>query len=389
MLTMDMDRRRPRAPAATAALAFAFIAALSSCAVPLAVGTGLGFSSNPAHVPGGDDEGRAGARLDARFSVENADPFVAEASVRGTTFADSGPGFIKSYLEGHFAASVPFVSYAATRLVEPHGPDLVGLTPRVAQGISAKAVFYTFDLSDLDFSESSLAGLDARTRSHAVVVPFTMHAWLHGGSTVFFFLHSWLEGESAGVTDYEAETGLFILSLGGTDSARSDFDPSMAGWTAAASPGRGGSLSAGLGWRRMGGFTGPVADPSGEVSSFAGFLEASFGSFAVALRRMPGASFVSNYQIDTSAELAFAAGAGRWLARTRVGRDEADRSRGPDVSMWKAAAGVEVRLARDWSLELDLEWRDRSSTAPGEDYDVFTAFLGVTWEPSKAGLFYE
>jgi hypothetical protein len=385
MLTMDMDRRRLRAPAARAALAFAFVASLPSCAVPLKVRTGLGFSSNPAQAPGGDGEGRAGARLDAWGSLDDADPFKVEASARGATFADGGPGFIKSYLEGRFAGSVPFVSYAATRLVEPHGPDLVGLTPRVAQGISAKAVFYTFDLTDLDFSESSLAGLDSRTRSHAVMVPFTMRAWLHGGSTVLFYLHSWHECESAGVTDYQSETGMFILSLGGPGGAPTGFDPSMAGWTAAASPGRGGALSAGLGWRRMGGFDGPVADPSGEVSSFAGFLAASAGPFAVALRRMPGPSFVSNYQVDTSAELAFAAGAGRWLARARVGRDEADRSWGADVVLWKASAGIEMRLARDWSLGLDVEWRERSSTAPGEGYEVFTAFLGVTWKPSKAG----
>jgi hypothetical protein len=340
------------------------------------LGAGLGYSSNPTLMPDATGDAAAGARLDARCSFGDAKPFLVEASARGMAF-DGGAG---DRLEGHFAGFVPLVTYTATRLVEPHGPDLVGLHPRTVQGLSAKAVFYVLDLEDVDFREDASSGLDSRTLDHRVAVPFTLNAWLEGGPAVSFFLYSWLEGESAGVTDYESETGLFVLSLAGPDLARAGFDPSWARWTVDAALGRAPSLSVGLGWRRMAEFEGPVADPSDEVTSFAGFLVGSLGPVALALRRMPGASLVSNHQIDTSAELAFAAGAGRWLARARFGRDEADRSWGPDVSLWKAAAGVDVRLAREWSLKLDLGWRERSSTAPGEDYDVFTAFLGVVWE---------
>jgi hypothetical protein len=341
------------------------------------LGAGLGYSSNPELIPDATGDAAAGARLDGRCSFGDAKPFLVEASARGMAF-DGGRG---DRLEGHFAGFVPLVTYTATRLVEPHGPDLVGLHPRVVQGLTTKAVFYVLDVKDVDFREDALSSLDSRTRSHTVAVPFSLSAWFEREAAVSFFLYSWLEGESAGVTDYESETGLFVLSLAGPDLARAGFDPSWAGWTVDAALGRAPSLSLALGWRRMAEFEGPVADPSDEVTSFAGFLVGSLGPFAVALRRTPGASLVSNYQIDTSAELAYAAGAGRWLARAKFGRDEADRSWGPDVSLWKAALGLDVRLAREWSLKLDLGWQERSSTAPGEDYDVFTAFLGVTWGP--------
>lgn len=344
----------------TLALGATCAIALSSCLNSARLGTDFGFSSNPTQTSA-DGDSATGARFEALCSFGDADPFLVEASARGVAFGDGGP----DYLEGHFAGSIPVVAYTVTRLVEPHGTDLVGLHPRVSQNLTAHIFCYVFRLRDIDYREDLLSGFDRRTRSHTVVAPF--------------FAYSWLDGESVGVTDYESETGLFVLSLVGPDLARAGYDPSWAGWRVDAALGRSPSLSVGLGWRTMGEFRGPVADPSGEVTSFAGFMVGSLGPFAVALRRMPGASLVSNYQIDTSAEFAFAAGGGRWLARAKVGYDEADRSWGPDLSLWKAALGLDVRLARDWSLKLDLGWRERSSTAAGEDYDVFTAFLGVTW----------
>jgi len=306
-----------------------------------------------------------GGRLDALCSFGDGDPFLVEGSARGVTFGDEGADF----LEGRFTGSVPIVSYTATRLVEPHGTDLVGLHPRVTQDFTTNAIFYLFRLRDVDYSEAALSGYDSQERSHTLVIPF--------------FAYSWLDGECAGVTDYKAETGLFFipLSISSSDhkSVHTSYDPSFAGWSVDSAFTKEPSLLLCLGWRRMAEFTGPVVDPNPKVTSFAGGVTGSYGPFAIAFKRMPGPSLVSNYQIDTSVEFGFAAKDSDFSVRAKVGHDRADRSLGPDVSLWKAAAGVDLRLGHLWQLSLDLGWRERSSTAGGEDYDVFTAFLGLAW----------
>jgi len=306
-----------------------------------------------------------GGRLDALCSFGDGDPFLVEGSARGVTFGDEGADF----LEGRFTGSVPIISYTAARLVEPHGTDLVGLHPREVQDLTTTAFFYLYRLVDVDYSEAALSGYDSQEQSHTVIVPF--------------LAYSWLDGECGGVTDYEAETGLFFipLSMSSSDqrSVHTSYDPSFAGWSVDSAFTKEPSLLLCLGWRRMAEFTGPVVDPNPKVTSFAGVVTGSYGPFAIAFKRMPGPSLVSNYQIDTSVEFGFAAKDSDFSVRAKVGHDRADRSLGPDVSLWKADAGVDLRLGHLWQLSLDLGWRERSSTAGGEDYDVFTAFLGLAW----------
>ncbi|MHC4200189.1 MAG: hypothetical protein ACYSU0_09380, partial [Planctomycetota bacterium] len=108
-------------------------------------------------------------------------------------------------------------------------------------------------------------------------------------------------------------------------------------------------------------------------------------TLAVAAAHRPERSYVSNFQVRTSAAagLSTRLGAG-WRLEATLAYEEADRSMGSDLSLWLASARAEWWFAEDWRSALGLRWRKRSSDEPDECHENLSVFVGIAWRDAFA-----
>jgi hypothetical protein len=227
--------------------------ALTSC-----VSTGLVHSTNPSFDAAGAESPSWGARVAAGGSLgSEEDWFGADGAFRAETHRDNDAA---DRIQAYFSGKVPFADYVAQRLERPE-IDLDGLRPRVVQAFSLNPVFYTFTWRKTEFSEDTFEGLDSELKWHMLIVPF--------------FTYSWVEHDSRALNDFKHRGGRFYFAwlIEGTDYYRALVSPDV-GWIdlALERP----MIAAAAGWSIMEDFSGPIADPHRELSTFAGRIAASF-----------------------------------------------------------------------------------------------------------------
>jgi len=250
-----------------------------------------------------------------------------------------------------------------------------------------------YTIEEVSFEEAPFYRLDSRIETHtaALALPLSEEKpILLSGE------YSWSTCDWTGLNDFEAEGGSLVLFwplVGEGQAPRVDPGALRTGGA------RAGSMLAPAmamplfqvhaGWRRLDEFTGPVADPDTEITSFAGgaALSQRWGvtTVAVAAAHRPERSYASNFQVRTSGAAGLSTYFGEgWRLEATLAYEEADRSMGPDLSLWLASARAEWWFAEDWRAAFGLRWRKRSSEAPDECYDVLSVFAGVAWRGAFA-----
>lgn len=351
----------------------------------LHVDAGPVYSSNPGYDVSGDEHPGLGAFLGLHAGSTPDGILRLGGKVECAAFGGTEE---ESYVEAEAFVGWPMLlSYSVVRSVKPSGLDLAGLHPRVGQAFDVGLFGYTYRLIDRDFEEASMGALDSRDEMHILSFKHPL-----GESGILEGI-CWVgKHDRDGLNDYEDNAGL--IGLTGFSNA-GDYLRSQVRLGAESADGLStidlflGSPSWAIvaGWHNMHGFDGPMADPNREVPAFVGFAGGSVkrGDFtaALAVLRVPQSSYVSNYQILTSA------GAGlsvdlrdAWKLGVTLGHEEADRSTGPDLSRRRASARAEWRFAESWRVTFGIEWQERSSDDPGEEYDNLSLSLGLCWNMS-------
>ena len=396
---------RPVASAAARAALCACVIALATCSTGCGwrsvvdVEPGAVYSSNPAYGPASAEDPAAGGRLRLDGHLSGLAGILTASG--GLTAAGYGGDADADYVEADVLAEAPLVfnwvklpfGYDASRRVRPRGIDLSGLHPRWKRTFSGGFNYYGYTIEEVSFEEAPFYRLDSRIETHTVALALPLS---EEKPILLSGEYSWSTCDWAGLNDFEAEGGSLVLFWPLVGQGK----PPRVDWGALRTGGaRAGSMLAPAmamplvqvhaGWRRLDDFTGPVADPDTEITSFAGggALSQRWGvtMLAVAAAHRPERSYVSNFQVRTSAAAGLSThlGAG-WRLDATLAYEEADRSMGPDLSLWLASARAEWWFAEDWRAAFGLRWRKRSSEAPDQCYEDLSVFAGIAWRDAFA-----